>query len=113
VVDRPVAALVTVLEAAGFDVLARHAVKKTPSRAVHWVRTGRLPRILWRVGTWFDRMSARWNLEHADYVEALFVARKRGGLESPDLPTARDMAVSMFVPPIWMRRRPGGKRPGD
>lgn len=106
VVDRPVKAVVDALEAAGFDVIARRAAKKTPSRAVHWVRTGRLPRALWALGAWFDRATARRRLEHADYVEVLFAARRRGGLESPDLPTAREMAVSMFVPQALTRRRP-------
>jgi len=105
VVGRTVPAITGMLEGAGFDVLAKIAVKKTPSRPVHWVKAGKLPRALWRFGAWFDRKTATRKLEHADYVEALFVARLRGGSAAPDLPSFREMTMQMFVPEALRRRR--------
>jgi SAM-dependent methyltransferase len=105
VVDRTVPAVTGLLEDAEFDVIAKLAVKKTPSRPVHWVKNGKLPRPLWRFGAWVDEKTAVRKLEHADYVEALFVARKRGGDAIPDLPTFRDMTLQMFVPEALRRRR--------
>ena len=105
VVDRPMQALLDALDRAGFDLDARIGAKKTPSRSVHWVRNGKLPRWLWWFGAWFDRKTASRRLEHADYVEGLLVARKRGGRVIPELPTAREMTTSLFWPQAWGRKR--------
>lgn len=104
VVDRPMPALMAALDRAGFDVEARIGAKKTPSRSVHWVRTGKLPRWLWWFGAWLDRKTAARRLDHADYVEGLFVARRRGAGVRPDLPTAAEMTTSLFWPEGWTRK---------
>ena len=71
------------------------AMKKSPSRVVHWVKGGRLPRALWGLGAWLDAKACGRRTELADYLECVVVARKLGGseirIETPGL-------MSLFLP---------------
>ncbi len=108
VVNRTPQEVDALLRAAGLEPLRRIAVKKTPSRAVHWVRSGRLPRWMWGLGAWVDARTATRKLEHADYVECLFVARRPGG-EQSDVPDMRQVLTSLFWP-RW-RQSPNAQTP--
>jgi SAM-dependent methyltransferase len=95
VTDRSRASVERLLAGAGLEAAAFRPLKKTPSRVVHWVKGGRLPRALWGIGAAMDERACARRPELADYVECLFVARKPGGdpiaIERPSL-------TSMFVP---------------
>lgn len=106
VLDRSSSALAALFDDAGFDIARRVALKKSPSRSVHWVKCG-LPRVLWGFGAWVDRCTATRSLAHADYVECLYVARRRGGVPSGvgDLPGVGESLLSLVVPPRWLRHR--------
>lgn len=101
VTDRARGSIERRLRAAGFEIVSYAELKKSPSRVVHWVKQGRLPRALWGLGAWLDRSACARSREAADYLECVFVARKRGGdstrIERPDL-------LSMFVPRAWRER---------
>lgn len=105
VVNRPVARVEQLLGTAGLEVYHRVDAKKTPSRPVHWVIRGRLPRWLWGLGAWLDGFVCGRALEHTDYVETLFLARRPGGL-APDLSGTDAVIRSMFLPADTRERPP-------
>jgi ubiquinone/menaquinone biosynthesis C-methylase UbiE len=100
VTDRSRASLERLLAAAGFETPVIRAMKKSPSRVVHWVKTGRLPRALWRLGASLDRRACAQRTELADYLECVVTARRPGDtsvrIERPGL-------LSLFIP-HWMTR---------
>lgn len=99
--DRSRASVERLLAAAGFDTPVIRAVKKSPSRVVHWVKTGRLPRAFWRLGAALDRRACARRPELADYVECVVLARRPGGT-SPAI--ERPGLLSMFIPQSWRSR---------
>ena len=99
--NRSRASVERLLAAAGFEPPVVRAMKKTPSRVVHWVKTGRLPRALWGLGAALDRRACARRPEAADYLECVVVARRPGG-SSPAI--ERPSALSLFLPRRWLER---------
>jgi SAM-dependent methyltransferase len=100
VTDRSRASIERLLTAAGFEPPAFRAMKKSPSRVVHWVKSGRLPRALWALGAALDRRACTRRPELADYLECVVVARRPGGT-APEI--ERPSALSLFLPRRWLR----------
>ena len=64
---------------AGLRIESSVAVRKVPSRIVHWVRTRRLPRALWSVGAALEARLATRGRAAPDYRDHLFVMRRSAG----------------------------------
>lgn len=103
VTNRSRASVERLLAAAGFEKPAVGAMKKSPSRIVHWVKSGRLPRALWGLGAALDRRACSRRPDLADYFECVVVARRPGG-SSPEI--ERPTMFSMFLPRRGTAGRP-------
>ena len=64
---------------AGLSLRSEAAVRKVPSRVVHWVRTGRLPRALWGLGAFLEPRLALRGREPPSYRDHLFVWERPDG----------------------------------
>ncbi len=100
VTDRSRASIERLLAGAGFEVAAFLPMKKSPSRVVHWVKSGKLPRAFWGLGASLDARSCTRRPDLADYLECVVVAQKPGGSR---LEIERPNALSLFVPRRWLR----------
>lgn len=100
VTDRCRPSVERLLTGAGLEIDAFVAVKKSPSRVVHWVKTGKLPRALWGLGAALDAKSCARRPDLADYLECLVVARRPGGQR---MEIERPHPLSLFVPRRWLR----------
>jgi SAM-dependent methyltransferase len=98
--DRSRASVEKLLSAAGFEAPVVRAMKKSPSRVVHWVKSGRMPRALWPLGAALDRHACARRPELADYLECVIVARRPGGSSPAIEPPS---ALSLFIPRRWLR----------
>lgn len=100
VTDRSRASLERLLGGAGLEFAAFLPLKKSPSRVVHWVKAGKLPRALWGIGAALDARACSRRPEAADYLECVVVARKPGGHR---IDVERPSALSLFLPRRWLR----------
>jgi len=75
-------------------------MKKSPSRVVHWVKSGRFPWFLWGVGATLDRWACGRRPELADYLECVVVAQRPGG---SSVAIERPSVLSLFIPRRWRR----------
>ena len=64
---------------AGLRVVSERPVRKVPSRVIHWVRTGRLPRFLWGLGALLEPRLATMGREPPAYRDHLFVMERPRG----------------------------------
>jgi SAM-dependent methyltransferase len=62
-----------------FTVLRDRPIRKVPSRVVHWVRHGRLPRALWPIGALLESALALRGREPPSYRDHLFVMERSAG----------------------------------
>jgi SAM-dependent methyltransferase len=102
VLDRSRSSLERVLRAAGLETVFFRALKKSPSRVVHWIRAGRLPESLWTLGAWLDERLCAKRPEAADYLECLLIARKPG---NEGVRIERAGLASLFIPRRFLERR--------
>jgi SAM-dependent methyltransferase len=65
-------------EAAGFRLESARAIRKTPSRLLHWAQTRRLPRFLWGLAAAAEPLLAHRGREGPSYRDYLFLFRKPG-----------------------------------
>jgi len=61
---------------AGLSILEDRPVRKVPSRVIHWVRLGRLPRPLWAFGAALESLLAPRGSEAPSYRDHLFVMER-------------------------------------